>query len=75
MKSDSVTRATPYATLLLRVNLGMMFLAHFYWKFEFLPGGFHSWWSNFEANGYPCFVRWYAIPAESARANNRYWGQ
>lgn len=68
MKSGSVTRATPYATLLLRMTLGMMFLAHFYWKFEILPGGFHTWWSNFEANGYPGFVRWYAISAEAAGA-------
>jgi hypothetical protein len=63
MKRALVSRATPYAALLLRVTLGLMFLSHFYWKFKVLPGGFHSWWSSFHANGYPGFVPWYAISA------------
>ena len=68
MKPASVTPATPYAALLLRVTLGLMFLAHFYWKFRILPGGLQTWWSNFHANGYPGFVPWYAISAEVAGA-------
>ena len=68
MKPGTVTPATPYAALLLRVTLGLMFLAHFYWKFEVLPGGFHTWWANFHANAYPGLVPWYAISAEVAGA-------
>lgn len=64
----SVTSATPYAALLLRVTLGVMFLSHLYWKFNILPGGFHAWWSNFHTNGYPGFVPWYALSAEVAGA-------
>ena len=68
MKHASVAPATPYAALLLRVTLGLMFLSHIYWKFKILPGGFQTWWSNFHANGYPGFVAWYAISAEVAGA-------
>ena len=62
------TPAAPYAALLLRVTLGLMFLAHLYWKFEILPGGIHSWWSGLLANGYARFVPWYSISAEFAGA-------
>ena len=68
MNRALVTPATPYAALLLRVTLGLMFLSHFYWKFKILPGGFHAWWSGIHANGYPGFVAWYAISAEVAGA-------
>lgn len=68
MNRALVTPATPYAALLLRVTLGLMFLSHFYWKFKILPGGFHTWWSGIHANGYPGFVAWYAISAEVAAA-------
>jgi len=68
VKRASLTPAAPYAALLLRVTLGLMFLSHLYWKFKILPGGFHTWWSNFHANGYPGFVAWYAISAEVAGA-------
>jgi len=68
MRSASATAAAPYAALLLRVTLGVMFWSHLYWKFRILPGGFHTWWSNFHANGYPGFVSWYAISAEVAGA-------
>lgn len=68
MKHGGITPAAPYAALLLRVTLGLMFLAHLYWKFEVLPGGLHAWWSNFSANGYPRFVPWYALSAEFAGA-------
>lgn len=57
-----------YAALLLRVTLGLLFLAHLYWKFEILPGGVHTWWAGLLANGYPWFVPWYSISAELAGA-------
>ena len=57
-----------YAPLLLRVTLGTLFVAHLYWKFAVLPGGFAQWWSNFESNGYPWFVPWYVFSAEIAGA-------
>ena len=60
--------AAPCGALLLRITLGLMFLAHLYWKFEILPGGLHQWWSGFQANGYRPFVPWYAISAEFAGA-------
>jgi putative oxidoreductase len=61
-------RTSQYAALLLRLTLGSLFIAHLYWKFEILPGGVERWWSNFQANGYPGFVPWYAISAEFAGA-------
>lgn len=61
-------RTASYAALLLRVTLGLMFIAHLYWKFEILPGGLHTWWSGFASNGYPFFVPWYVISAEFAGA-------
>jgi putative oxidoreductase len=61
-------RTSQYAALLLRLTLGSLFIAHLYWKFEILPGGVERWWSNFQTNGYPWFVPWYAISAEFAGA-------
>jgi putative oxidoreductase len=58
----------PYAALVLRVTLGIMFIAHLYWKFEILPGGLDRWRSGLAANGYPAFVAWYVISAEFAGA-------
>ena len=63
-----LTPAAPYAALLLRVTLGLMFLAHLYWKFEILPGGVHTWWSGLLASGYAHFVPWHSISAEFAGA-------
>jgi putative oxidoreductase len=57
-------RTGPYAALLLRVTLGVLFLAHLYWKFAVLDGGFNRWWGNFATNGYPWFVPYYVISAE-----------
>ncbi|MBR0932008.1 DoxX family protein [Bradyrhizobium jicamae] len=57
-------RTAPLAALLLRVTLGSLFIAHLYWKFTILPGGLHTWWSSFAANGYPAFTPWYCISAE-----------
>ena len=62
------TPAAAYAALLLRVTLGLMFIAHLYWKFELLPGGVHAWWSGLLKSGYPWFVPWYSISAEFAGA-------
>jgi len=61
-------RAAPWAVLLLRVSLGLLFIAHLYWKFFVLDGGLDKWWSNFAANGYPSITPWYCISAEFAGA-------
>ena len=61
-------RTTPYATLILRLTLGALFIAHLYWKFAILPGGLEKWWSNFGTNGYHWLVPWYVISAEFAGA-------
>jgi len=57
-------RTAPWATLLLRVTLGSLFIAHLYWKFAILPGGLDTWWGNFAKNGYPAITPWYCISAE-----------
>jgi putative oxidoreductase len=61
-------RLAPWATLLLRVSLGSLFIAHLYWKFAILDGGLDKWWANFAANGYPSITPWYCISAEFAGA-------
>jgi putative oxidoreductase len=61
-------RTAPWATLLLRVTLGSLFIAHLFWKFTVLPGGLTTWWSNFATNGYPSITPWYCISAEFAGA-------
>lgn len=53
-----------YAPLVLRILLGLLFLAHFYWKVVIFPGGLHGWWANLERNGYPAFVPAYVVSAE-----------
>lgn len=65
---DPDRKFAPYAALVLRVTLGLMFIAHLYWKFEVLPGGLNRWMSGLAANGYPAFVPWYVISAEFAGA-------
>jgi putative oxidoreductase len=57
-----------YAPLLLRSVLGLLFIAHLYWKFCVFPGGLTQWLANFAANGYPAFVPWYVLSAEFAGA-------
>jgi len=57
-------RTGPYAALVLRVSLGALFLAHLYWKFFVLDGGFDAWWGNFAVRGYHWYVPYYAISAE-----------
>jgi putative oxidoreductase len=61
-------RTAPWAALLLRISLGLLFIAHLYWKFAVLDGGLDKWWSNFAANGYPSITPWYCISAEFAGA-------
>jgi putative oxidoreductase len=65
---DSGRDIAPYAALVLRVTLGIMFIAHLYWKFQILPGGLDQWRSGLAATGYPAFVPWYVISAELAGA-------
>lgn len=61
-------RTASWAALLLRVALGLLFIAHLYWKFTILDGGLDKWWANFANNGYPSIVPWYCISAEFAGA-------
>ena len=56
------------AALLLRILLGVLFIAHLYWKFTILPGGIHAWWVNLLKQGYPAFVPVYVLTAEFAAA-------
>jgi len=57
-----------YAALMLRVLLGLLFIAHLYWKFALFPGGLHAWWDGLVGNGYPAFVPLYVLSAEIAGA-------
>jgi putative oxidoreductase len=50
--------------LALRLLLGMLFIAHLYWKLAILPGGLNAWWGNLLANDYPAFVPGYVLSAE-----------
>ena len=61
-------RLAPWATLLLRVSLGLLFITHLYWKFVILDGGLDKWWTQFAANGYPAITPWYCLSAEFAGA-------
>jgi putative oxidoreductase len=65
-----MTRQLPaeLAALMLRVLLGLLFIAHLYWKFVLFPGGLNAWWSGLVGNGYPAFVPAYVLSAEIAGA-------
>jgi putative oxidoreductase len=52
----------------LRLLLGVLFIAHLYWKFAILPGGVQAWWNNLVAAGYPPVVPAYVLSAEFAGA-------
>ena len=56
------------AALLLRVLLGLLFVAHLYWKFALLPGGLQAWWRGLVGSGYPAPVPAYVLSAEVAGA-------
>ena len=53
-----------YAPLMLRLLLGVLFIAHLYWKFAILPGGVGAWRSGLLKTGYPSFVPAYVLSAE-----------
>lgn len=52
----------------LRCVIGLLFIAHLYWKFFVFPPGFEGWWGNFATNGYPWFTPYYVFSAEVAGA-------
>jgi len=58
------TRTAPYGALLLRVGLGLLFVAHLYWKSFVRPGGWSAWWANLNVQGYPDWVICYVLSAE-----------
>jgi len=51
----------------------MLFIAHFYWKYAVLDGGFARWWGNFAGNGYASFVPYYVVSAELVGALLLVW--
>ncbi|MEO5578127.1 MAG: DoxX family protein [Sphingomicrobium sp.] len=51
---------------MLRVLLGLLFIAHLYWKIAILPGGLPAWWGNLLKSGYPAYVLAYVLSAEVA---------
>ena len=53
---------------MLRVLLGLLFIAHLYWKLALFPGGLHAWWSGLVQSGYPAIVPAYVLSAELAGA-------
>jgi len=57
-----------YALLMLRLLLGLLFIAHLYWKLAALPGGVAAWWSGLVGSGYPAVVPAYVLSAEVAGA-------
>lgn len=57
-----------YAALMLRVLLGLLFVAHLYWKLIVFPGGLNAWREGLAGNGYPAFVPFYVLSAEVAGA-------
>jgi len=62
------TRTAPYAALFLRITLGLLAIAHLYWKFYVLPGGLDAWWANLNTQGYPDWVVYYVLSGEFAGA-------
>ncbi len=59
-------RTAPYAALLLRVTLGLLFIVHIYWKFAIF--GFDTWLQRQAEAGYSLTVVIYVLCAESAAA-------
>lgn len=57
-------RSGALALTALRLLVGLLFIAHLYWKVFVFPPGFEGWWSNFAANGYPWFVPYYVLSVE-----------
>ena len=59
-------RTAPYATLLLRIGLGALFVLHLYRKVSIT--GMSSWWSGFIHAGYPAWTLYYDLTAETIAA-------
>lgn len=57
-------RSGPWALLVLRVAIGLLFIAHLYWKFAVLPVGFSGWWAGFAHSHYPWYIPYYVFSAE-----------
>ncbi len=62
------SRRGAFALTAIRGLIGLLFIAHLYWKFFVFPPGFEGWWKNFDTNGYPWFVPCYVFSAELAGA-------
>ena len=60
--------ASGYGVFLLRLLLGVLFVAHLYWKMAIFPGGIDGWYANLLRNGYPRFAPAYVLSAEFAGA-------
>ena len=56
------------ALFLLRGLLGLMFIAHLYWKMALFAGGLSAWWAGLVGQGYPAVVPAYVFSAELAGA-------
>lgn len=57
-----------FGLFLLRLLIGALFIAHFYWKVAVLPGGVQAWWAGLVSLGYPKLVPAYVLSAEIAGA-------
>ena len=68
MSQSFDSRSGALALTALRWLVGLLFIAHLYWKFFVFPPGFEGWWKNFASNGYPWFVPYYVFSAELAGA-------
>ena len=65
---EARTSESKLGPLLLRLLLGVLFIAHLYWKLAILPGGVQAWWANLIRSGYPAVVPAYVLSAELAGA-------
>lgn len=63
-----VNRTAGYGPLLLRILLGLLFIAHLYWKVAVRPGGLEGWFEGLVKLGYPPYVPLYVVSAELAGA-------
>jgi putative oxidoreductase len=68
LRQASNDRSGALGLTALRCVVGLLFIAHLYWKLFVFPPGFEGWWRNFETNGYPWFVPYYVFSAELAGA-------
>ena len=66
--AQPVRSSASYGVLALRILLGCLFIAHLYWKFAILKGGFTGWWNGLLHNGYAPYVPYYVASVEFAGA-------